>query len=299
MAAKDDLPKGIHAQVPLPDKRFEELWNAIIVDEAIQDRLIAQAIVNFTVRPKVSRAEVPLHGVILLAGEPGTGKTSLAKGLANRVAQAFSANKFTFIEVDPHALSSNGLGKSQRGVTELFGQTIAEAAMAGPTIVLLDEVETLAGDRSRMSLEANPIDVHRATDAVLVQLDQLAEQHKNLLFIATSNFPQALDAAFTSRADLVIKIPLPDAVARLAIIKRCLVAFSDVYPEIGALARKPKLDEIARSADGLDARAIRKAVVGAIATSPAIALNPRLVTLEHVEASLAAAKAASFNRGEK
>ncbi len=68
--------------------------------------------------------------------------------------------------------------------------------------MLLDEVETLAADRSKMSLEANPIDIHRATDAVLVQLDALAERYPDLLFLATSNFPQAVDAAFMSRCDL-------------------------------------------------------------------------------------------------
>jgi hypothetical protein len=43
---------------------------------------------------------------------------------------------------------------------ERYGQT------ARPLIVLLDEVETLAADRDKPSLEANPIDVHRATHAV-------------------------------------------------------------------------------------------------------------------------------------
>src|SRR3546814_17965125 len=82
-------------------------------------------------------------------------------------------------------LTSSAMGKTQRAVSDLFSQSIAEAAVGGPTIVLLDEVETLAADRSKMSLEANPIDIHRATDAVLVQLDVLADRHPNLLFIAT------------------------------------------------------------------------------------------------------------------
>jgi hypothetical protein len=46
------------------------------------------------------------------------------------------------------------MGKTQKAVTELFGQTIAEHAQAGPTFVLLDEVETLAVDRNKLSLEA-------------------------------------------------------------------------------------------------------------------------------------------------
>jgi hypothetical protein len=95
--------------------------------------------------------------------------------------------------VDAGTLTSAAMGKTQRAVSELFSQSIAEAATGGPVIVLLDEVETLAADRFKMSLEANPIDVHRATDAVLVQLDLLAEQNPRLLFVATSNFPQAVD----------------------------------------------------------------------------------------------------------
>ena len=137
----------------------------------------------------------------------GHRKTSLARGLAHRTAKSFQSGGFRLLEVEPHALTSSAMGKTQRAVSELFSQSIAEAAAAGPTIVLLDEVETLAADRSKMSLEANPIDIHRATDAVLVQLDALAEQHPNLLFLATSNFPQAVDAAFTSRCDLVMHVP--------------------------------------------------------------------------------------------
>src|ERR1700704_5656877 len=99
---------------------------------------------------------------------------------------------------------------------------MAEASAGGPTIVLLDEVETLAADRSKMSLEANPIDIHRATDAVLVQLDALAERYPDLLFLATSNFPEAVDAAFTSRCDLVMQVPLPDREACGRILRDCL-----------------------------------------------------------------------------
>lgn len=97
------------------------------------------------------------------------------------------------------------MGKTQRAVADLFAQTISELASSGPTIVLLDEVETLAVDRSKLSMDANPVDIHRATDAVLVQLDMLAESHQNLLFIATSNFPEAVDSAFVSRCDLVTR----------------------------------------------------------------------------------------------
>jgi AAA+ superfamily predicted ATPase len=99
-----------------------------------------------------------------------TGKTSLAKAAASRAAKMLS-NKVQFIEVEPHNLTSGSLGKTQRDTHNFLTGTIAEHAKQGPLIVLLDEVETLAVDRQRLSLEANPIDVHRATDAVLAALD--------------------------------------------------------------------------------------------------------------------------------
>ena len=70
------LPKGIHRSWKLPDKSLGDLWDSIVMDEAIKKQLLSQAIVNFTVRPKVERTVLPLHGVILLVGPPGTGTVS-------------------------------------------------------------------------------------------------------------------------------------------------------------------------------------------------------------------------------
>jgi pachytene checkpoint protein 2 len=290
------LPKGIHRSRSLPDPALGALWDSIVIDERLKSQMLAQAILNFTLRAKVDRTVLPLHGLILLLGRPGTGKTSLAKGLAHRTATSFKGGGFRLLEVEPHSLTSSAMGKTQRTVSELFSQSIAEAATEGPTVVLLDEVETLAADRSKMSLAANPIDVHRATDAVLVQLDILAEQFPKLLFVATSNFPEAVDEAFNSRCDLVVEIPLPNREACRRILTDCLMGLSKTYPKLGEVTASRHFDDCAAACVGLDGRAIRKAVANALASSPQTAMDPNQVTAELL---LEASRAAKASRGHK
>ncbi|HRG14832.1 MAG TPA: AAA family ATPase [Pseudomonadota bacterium] len=284
------LPKGIHADISLPTPELGALWDSIVLDPATKQRLVGQAVLNFTLRRKVARTVLPLHGVILLVGPPGTGKTSLARGLANRTAESFAPTPFRLLEVEPHALTSSAMGKTQRAVSELFSQSVAESAERGATIVLLDEVETLAADRTKMSLDANPIDIHRATDAVLVQLDALASRFPDLLFIATSNFPGAVDSAFTSRCDLVIEVPLPDAAACRQILVECLTGLGATYPGIAMLAKSSDIAASAKASVGLDGRAIRKTVAAALGSSLAVALDPNKLTLADLESSLLQAK---------
>src|SRR3989304_5121563 len=123
-----DLPKGIQRNIPLPDASLGVLWDSIIISEQTKNLLLCQAVLNFTVRTKVDRTVLPLHGLILLVGLPGTGKTSLARGLAHRTPQSFNGAKFHLLEIEPHSLTSSAMGKTQRAVSDLFSQAIAESA---------------------------------------------------------------------------------------------------------------------------------------------------------------------------
>ena len=122
----------------LPDARLGALWHSIFLDETIKTQLHSQAVLNFTIRPRIDRSVLPLHGVILLVGPPGTGKTSLARGLASRAAESFNGQVFQLLEVDAHRLTNSAMGKTQRAVSDLFAQSIAEAATNGPPRIAQD-----------------------------------------------------------------------------------------------------------------------------------------------------------------
>lgn len=271
--------KGIHVARNLGVQQFAELWDSIHVPPELKESLLCQSLLNFTLRPKVSRTVIPLHGVILLVGPPGTGKTSLARGLASKTAGLLKSKKLAYLEIEPHSLQSSALGKSQKAVTELFGGTISEYAQNGPTFVLLDEVETLIADRSKLSLEANPVDVHRATDAALVQLDYLGDEFPNLLIVATSNFPQAIDSAFISRSDMVLSVPLPDKHACQEILADALKGLSKTFPRVEALWGHRDLDEVAEICVGMDGRQIRKMVAVACTFNRETAADPNRLSI--------------------
>jgi AAA+ superfamily predicted ATPase len=278
-----DNPEGIARRSKLPEASFDAAWTSIKVGDGVQERLVAQALLALTVRQKLSFEAAPLHGLILLTGPPGTGKTTLSRGLANQVAKQLPGTKTTYIEVDPHALTSSSLGRSQQAVSKLFEQTIPEQAMHGVAIVLLDELETLAVSRHQLSLDANPIDVHRATDAVLAGMDRLTREHRNVLLIGTTNFPKALDRAVISRADHIEEIPLPNDAGRREIILDSIRAIGGVWKGVKGI--EADIARLSKAADGLDGRRIRKEIFVAMASDIETAKDPGKLTAAQIEAA--------------
>jgi AAA+ superfamily predicted ATPase len=276
-------PEGVARRCRLPDDGFEAAWTAIKLADGVRDRLLAQSLLSLTVRQKLPFEAAPLHGLILLMGAPGTGKTTLGRGLANQIAKQLPRSKTTYVEVDPHALTSSALGRSQQAVAKLFEQTIPELAMDGVAIVLLDELETLAVSRHQLSLEANPIDVHRATDAALAGMDRLTRDHRNVLLIGTTNFPKVLDQAVISRADHIEQIGLPTEAARRDIILDSLKAIGAVWKSVRAL--EADAARLAKASAGLDGRRIRKEIFVAMASDIETAKDPGKLTVTQVESA--------------
>jgi len=235
-------------------------------------------------RARLDPVGLPVHGLVVLSGPPGTGKTTLAGGLADRAARELGGSGLLFVEIDAHAFPSQLLGESQRAVARLFERTLPDLAARGrPTIVLLDEVEALAVSRAGASLDTNPVDVHRATDAVLAGIDHMARACPNVTFIATTNHEAGVDVAFLSRADAIERMGLPSAAAIEQILRDSI---SEVAKADGFDARALSALAKACADASLDARQVRKLVLRAITSRRELADDPSHLRVEDVAAAL-------------
>ncbi len=276
--------EGFLSLVELPDDAWRSRWDRIVAPDGLKERLLNFVLFSLRHRARLDPVGLPVHGLVVLSGPPGTGKTTLAGGLADRAARELGDSGLLFVEIDAHAFPSQLLGESQRAVARLFERTLPDLAARGrPTIVLLDEVEALAVSRAGASLDTNPVDVHRATDAVLAGIDHMARACPNVTFIATTNHEAGVDVAFLSRADAIERMGLPSAAAIEQILRDSI---SEVAKADGFDARA--LSALAKScADAsLDARQVRKLVLRAITSRRELADDPSHLRVEDVAAAL-------------
>jgi len=174
------------------------------------------------------------------------------------------------------------LGESQRNIMRLLQDTIPELAARRPhTVVLIDEVESFAVRRTSASFETNPVDVHRATDAVMLGIDAIARSLPAVLFITTTNFIDAIDEAFLSRADLVMHFALPDAETIARILQLSLAELAVQWPVLKPLSEADAdIRSLASFCDGWNGRQVRKLVLAGLAQRLEVAKDPGKLTFE-------------------
>jgi transitional endoplasmic reticulum ATPase len=141
---------------------------------------------------------------VLLHGPPGTGKTLLARAVANESAAQF------FSIAGPEIMGS-AYGESERRLREIFEQ----AAQAAPSIIFIDEIDSIAPKRGQVSGEAEK----RLVAQLLTLLDGM-EPRQNTVVIAATNRPEAIDEALRrpGRFDREIVVGVPDQPGRREIL---------------------------------------------------------------------------------
>jgi spastin len=202
------------------DKSPPVEWDAI-AGLATAKQALQEAVIYPALRPDIYKGlRAPVRG-ILLYGPPGNGKTLLGRALAH-------ASRSTFFSISASSLTSKMFGDSEKLVRALF----AAAAEAAPSIVFIDEVDSVLSARSSGEHDA----MRRLKTEFLVQFDGVASAAEaRVVIIGATNRPQELDDAVRRRLVKRIYIPLPDAPGRRDVLERLLAHGGAGRPVASAL----------------------------------------------------------------
>ena len=167
---------------------------------------------------------------IMLYGKPGTGKTLLAKAVANE-------SGVNFISIKGPQLISRYVGESERGVRETF----RTAKHAAPTILFFDEIDSLVPRRGSSSTDAHVTE--RVISQFLTEMDGI-EELKGVVVLAATNRLDLVDPAIlrSGRFDLLFELPLPDEKTREEIFR--------IHTKNKPLAKDIDLKKLSKEIDG-------------------------------------------------
>ena len=163
---------------------------------------------------------------LLLAGPPGTGKTTVAKVLA---AQA----RCSFYPVSGADVMSKWVGESEGNIRRLFERARANR----PSIVFIDEIDAIAGRRGAVEVHDTQV------NQLLAEIDGVAGQ-RGVFVVGATNRPDQIDPAMLrgGRLSRTIVLGLPDEAGRPAILRLATARM----PTVGV-----RLEDLARETDGM------------------------------------------------
>ncbi|KEG15377.1 putative ATP-dependent zinc metallopeptidase, putative,metallo-peptidase, clan MA(E), family M41 [Trypanosoma grayi] len=210
-AKKNPMMGGLMDMMnPMKSKNYRVEVKGITFSEVIgipEAKEDLKQYVDFLKEPKkFTRLGARLPKGCLLTGQPGTGKTLLARAVAGEASTPFlSCSGADFIEIFG--------GSGPKRVRELF----AQAKEAAPCVVFIDEIDAI-GSRNqggRSMGGGGSSEENRTVNQLLAELDGLSSKEA-IVVIAATNYPEAIDKALLreGRFDRKVNIPMPDREAR-------------------------------------------------------------------------------------
>jgi transitional endoplasmic reticulum ATPase len=179
-------------------------WDGLILPAAVKEELRElQALVE---DPELAdRFGVSAPSGVLLAGPPGTGKTTVARVLA---AQA----RCSFYPVSAADVTSKWVGESERSIATLFNRARDNA----PSIIFIDEIDAIGARRDGGAGESS----NRQLNQLLQEMDGI-RGNRGILVVAATNRPELLDPALVrgGRLSRTLTLELPDAAGRVAMLQ--------------------------------------------------------------------------------
>ena len=173
---------------------------------------VKQELIEAVEWPLKHKADFKRMGVtppkgVLLYGAPGTGKTLLAKAVANE-------SEANFILIKGPELLSKWVGESEKAVRKIF----EKARQTSPTIIFFDEIDAIAPSRG-IGSDDNRV-TERVVNQLLTEMDGLEDMNE-IVIIGATNRPDMLDTALLrpGRFDRIILAPVPDKKTRKEIFK--------------------------------------------------------------------------------
>ena len=163
----------------------------VIIKEDLKRRIKSGTIDMLANMEKYRKNNLPIKRGILMEGEPGTGKTLLAKALANQIDSTFVWVTADDIRYPEH-------------VSHIYNM----ARELAPTVILFEDIDYIGKERDRG--DSGSFD--KITGELLNQMDGL-ESNEGIITIASSNYPKALDKALRNRPgrfDIRVRFELPD-----------------------------------------------------------------------------------------
>jgi transitional endoplasmic reticulum ATPase len=188
--------------IEIPNVKWEDIGGM----EKVKQELIEAVVWPLKNAESFTRLGISPPRGILLYGAPGTGKTLLAKAVANE-------SESNFISVKGPEMLSKWVGESEKAIREIF----KKARQAAPSIIFFDEIDSLAPRRGASS------DSHvteRVVNQLLTEMDGLQDM-SDVVILAATNRPDILDTALMrpGRFDRIIHCAVPNELGRFEIFK--------------------------------------------------------------------------------